>query len=121
LHRPKVFRAGSLSALPLYRFIVPVPEGQYSDEFGRAIVKEVTEATARAEHRFFEEVSQRVWVFPYEVPDGRWGGRGQVRRLPDILTYLVGEDARQAAVNKLADRRRRTAIAIIDAVRDVMG
>ena len=69
LHRPKVFRAGSPSALPQYRFILSVPEGQYNDEICRAVIKEVTEAVARAESGTFEEVSQRVWVFPTEVPD----------------------------------------------------
>ena len=118
LHRPKVFRAGSPSALPQYRFILSVPEGQYDDEICRAVIKEVTEAVARAESGTFEEVSQRVWVFPTEVPDGRWGGRGVVRRLPDILAYLVGEHERQVAEDKLADRRRKEAVAILAAVLD---
>jgi len=80
LHRPKVFVAGSPAVLPRYRFITSVPEGQYTDEAREAIVKEVTEAVARAEKGSFEEVSQRVWVFPTEVPDGIWGGRGRVLR-----------------------------------------
>jgi len=118
LHRPKVFRAGAPAALPQYRFIPSVPEGQYDDERRTAIVREVTEAVAKAEGGTFEDVSQRVWVFPHEVPDGHWGGRGVVRRLPDILAYLVGEHARQAAEHRLADRRRKNAVAILDAAGD---
>ena len=82
---------------PRYRFILSVPEGQYDDAICNAVVKEVTQAVARAESGTFEEVGQRVWVFPLEVPDGRWGGRGSVRRLPDILAYLVGDEERGAA------------------------
>lgn len=115
LHRPQVFVAGLPSALPRYRFIPSVPEGQYDDEAREAVVYEVTEAVARAESSTFEEVSQRVWVFPTEVPDGLWGARGQVLRLPDILAYLLGEDKRQLAEERLADRRRETAVAILDA------
>jgi phenylpyruvate tautomerase PptA (4-oxalocrotonate tautomerase family) len=104
LHRPKVFVAGDVPALPPYRFILLVPEGQYDDEIRTAVVREVTAAVARAEGRAFDEVSPRVWVFPTEVPDGTWGGRGQIRRLPDILAYLGGEGQREVAEAKLASR-----------------
>jgi phenylpyruvate tautomerase PptA (4-oxalocrotonate tautomerase family) len=121
LHRPQVFVAGSPSASPRYRFITSVPEGQYNDEARKAVVQEVTEAVARAESSPFEEVSQRVWVFPTEVPDGLWGARGQVLRLPDILAYLVGEDERQLAEERLTERRREAAAAILDVVNKTVG
>ncbi len=125
LHRPKVFCAGSVPVLPRYRFILTVPEGQYNDEICRDVIREVTEAVARAERGTFAEVSQRVWVFPNEVPDGRWGGRGVVRRLPDILANIVGESERPNAERKLADRRRKTAVdvleAVVDAARQTVG
>jgi hypothetical protein len=38
----------------------------------QSLVREVIEAVARAEGGTFEEVSPRVWVFPNEVPEGRW-------------------------------------------------
>lgn len=53
----------------------------------------MTEAVAQAEGRPFDEVSPRVWVFPNEIADGGWGGRGTIRRLADILTALVDETA----------------------------
>ena len=113
LHRPKVFVAGSAAVTPRYRFIPSVPEGQYSDETRELIVREVTAAVARAEGASFDEVGPRVWVFPNEVADGGWGGRGAIRRLPDILAFLVGENEGKAAAERLANRRRNAAIAIL--------
>jgi hypothetical protein len=43
-----------------------------------------------------------------------------VRRLPDILASLVGEEERQAAEDRLADRRRKQAVAILDAALDAV-
>lgn len=114
LHRPAVFVAGAPSALPRYRFIPSV--GQYDDERRRTVVREVTQAVARAENGTFEAVSQRVCVFPPEVPDGTWGGRGRIVRLPDVLARLVGEDERHVGATRLAERRRRAAVAMMDAV-----
>ena len=46
----------------------------------QALVKDVTTAVVRAEGGSFEDVAPRVWVFPTEIPDGQWGGRGVIRR-----------------------------------------
>ncbi len=121
LHRPAVFRAGAPASSPRYRFILTVPEGQYDDEICEALVRDVAAAVARAEGGPADEVSSRVWVFPLEVPDGRWGARGAVRRLPDILASLVDEGARRAGEEKLAARRRKTAMAILAAAREGAG
>ena len=94
LHRPSVLVAGSPTEMPRYRFIVSVPEGQYDDESRKAVVKEVTDAVARAEGGTFDEVGPRVWVFPVEIADGSWEA-------------------------KLANRRRDKAVAILDAAREV--
>lgn len=118
IHRPEVFVAGAPSSSPRYRFIPSVPEGQYNDERRSAIVKGITEAVAKAEGSSFEEVGPRVWVFPNEIPDGRWGGRGVIRRLPEILSFIVGEDERKPAEQRLAQRRRETALALLAAARD---
>jgi hypothetical protein len=92
LHRPAdVFVAGARSTAPRYRIIPSAPEGQYSDVSRKALVKEVTEAVVRAEGGTFEDVAPRVWVFPTEIPDGQWGSRGVIRRLPEIQAFIEGE------------------------------
>jgi phenylpyruvate tautomerase PptA (4-oxalocrotonate tautomerase family) len=90
LHRPNVFVAGLPATKPRYRIVTTVPEGQYNDERRSGVVREVTEAIARAEGAPFDEVRLRVWVFPLEIPDGQWGGRGEIRRLPAILAAING-------------------------------
>lgn len=107
LHRPAaVFVGGERSKAPRYRIIPSAPEGQYTVESRRALVKAVTEAVARAENRPFEEVAPRVWVFPTEIPDGTWGSRGAIYTLPDIHALLAGESERSVGVERLARRRR---------------
>jgi hypothetical protein len=54
-------------------------------------------------------------VLTYEVPDGTWGGLGQVVRLPDIAAAVAGERGREDAERRLAERRREEALAIIEA------
>ena len=52
-------------------------------------------------------------VFPNEIADGGWGGRGLVRRLPDILSMIEGEHARTIATARLAERRRKNAVSVL--------
>jgi phenylpyruvate tautomerase PptA (4-oxalocrotonate tautomerase family) len=106
LHRPVVYAAGALVDKPRYRFIPSVPEGQYSVKARAAIVREITAAVARAEGVVFDEVSARVWVFPNEIEDGLWGSRGLIRRLPEIVAFLAGDNEAQAARERLAEKRR---------------
>ncbi|MEI5996340.1 tautomerase family protein [Paraburkholderia bengalensis] len=110
LHRPAaVFVGGERSEAIRYRIIPSAPEGQYTDESRRALVKAVTEAVARAESRSFEEVAPRVWVFPTEIPDGTWGSRGAIYTLPEIHALLAGESEFAAGEARLARRRREKA------------
>lgn len=118
LHRPKVFRAGSPASAPVYRVAPTVPEGQYNDAARAGLVREVTEAVARAEGGLFKEVSARVWVFPTEIFDGGWGSRGVVRRLPDIMDYFGGAQARLVGKERLAAKRRRDVVAFLEAALD---
>jgi phenylpyruvate tautomerase PptA (4-oxalocrotonate tautomerase family) len=119
VHRPAaVYVAGTRATLPRYRIVPTVPEGQYSDEARKALVEEVTAAIARAEGGAMKDVGPRVWVFPTEIDDGLWGSRGVIRRLPDILAFLVGEHERPAAEAKLAARRRKHALAVLEAAAD---
>jgi phenylpyruvate tautomerase PptA (4-oxalocrotonate tautomerase family) len=110
LHRPvAIYVVGERVDVMRYRIIPSVPEGQYTDESRKALVKAVTEAIARAESRPFEDVAPRVWVFPTEIPDGTWGSRGALWRLPDIHALLAGEPERGAGAERLARTRREKA------------
>lgn len=115
LHRPVVYVAGAPATAPRYRFVASVMEGMYDDERRSAVVRDLTAAVARAEGASFAEVAPRVWVFPTEIPDGCWGGRGDIRRLPEFLAHALGEDAAAQGVRRLAQRRREDARAIVDA------
>lgn len=117
LHRPVIYVAGHPATSPRYRFIPSVMEGMYDDERRSAIVRDITDAVARAEQAAFEDVAPRVWVFPTEIADGRWGGRGVIRRLPEFLSYVLGAEAAAAGALRLARRRRDEAIAILEAAR----
>ena len=118
LQRTTVYVAGAPATTRRYKFVSSVLEGAYNDERRSAIVRDVTEAVARAEGTTFEDVKPRVWVFPTEVPDGLWGGRGVIVRYPDFLGNVLDEKARAEGERILAERRRARAIAILDAARE---
>lgn len=115
LHRPEVFVGGEPAPSPRYRFIPSVMEGLYDDDRRSAIVHGITAAVAEAEGVPFDAVAPRVWVFPTEIPDGRWGGRGVIRRLPEFLAYALGPEAAEDGRHRLAARRRDAALAVIAA------
>jgi len=122
LHRPAaVFVGGEPSNAARYRIIPSVPEGQYTDESRRALVKAVTQAVARAENRPFEEVAPRVWVFPTEIAEGTWGSRGTIHTLPDIHALLAGEAERSVGAQRLARSRRERARITLEAAVDAVG
>lgn len=104
IHRPEVFVAGSPATSPRYRFIVSVPEGQFDDQRRQAITAEITQAVADAESNPYDEVAGRVWVITTEIPDGAWGARGRIVRLPEILANFLGDDGRIAALQRLGLR-----------------
>lgn len=120
LHRPaKVFVGGEASKSPRYRIIPSVPEGQYTEDARKKLVKELTEAVVRAEGAPFADVAPRVMIFPTEIPEGEWGGRGLIRNVADIHAMLV-DDPTQRAVGeqRLARRRREKARVILEAALD---
>jgi phenylpyruvate tautomerase PptA (4-oxalocrotonate tautomerase family) len=104
IHRPQVFVAGMPATSPRYRFIVSVPEGQFDNERRQAVTAEITEAVAKAENKPVEEVSGRVWVITAEIPDGTWGARGRVVRLPEILSSFFGGRGHEVALERLGKR-----------------
>jgi phenylpyruvate tautomerase PptA (4-oxalocrotonate tautomerase family) len=118
VHRPAVYRAGVPAAAPVYKIRPTVPEGQYTDEARASLIKEVTDAVARAEGTNSGDAGARVWVFPTEIFDGGWGGTGVVRRLPEIMEYFGGPDGpefRALGEQRLAAKRRKDVIAILEA------
>ena len=107
VHRPHaVVVAGEQPELPHYRVVASVPEGQFDDERREAMVAAVTEAILDAEHGRYPRDADRIWVFAHEVPDGTWGGRGQIHRLSDIAGFVLGdaEQGRAYAKARLATR-----------------
>src|SRR5262249_54318905 len=124
LHRPAAtYVAGARSETPRYRIVPTGPEGQYTDAAREVLVKEVTEAVVRADGGKFEDVAARVWVFPTEVPDGQWGSRGGIRRLPEIQAMLGGgegdhKDHHKVGQERLARRRRAKALELLEGALD---
>lgn len=114
LHRPVAYRAGELAKAPVYRITPTVPEGQYTDELRAGLIKEVTDAIARAEGAPTKEVASRVWVFPSEIFDGGWGSRGVVRRIGDIMEYFGGDEFRALGDKRLAAKRRKDLVALLE-------
>lgn len=109
LHRPtKVFVGGKESSEPRYRIQVSVPEGQFDDERRAAMVKAVTETVLDAEKGAYARDASRVWVFASEIPDGTWGGKGQIARLQDIAGLVLGNAdlGRKYAENRLRISRQ---------------
>jgi phenylpyruvate tautomerase PptA (4-oxalocrotonate tautomerase family) len=92
VHRPAlVFAGGEHSAEPRYKVVATVPEGQLDHARRAGLVREVTEAVLDAEDGAHPRDPYRVWVFTDEVPDGSWGGGGQVFRLADIAGAVLGD------------------------------
>lgn len=103
VHRPTVYVGGQPADAPRYKVVPSVPEGQL-DAAGRAgVVREITEAVLAAEEHRWPRDPGRVWVFPTEIPDGHWGGGGQLQPLAAILSRLTGDD--EEAAGKLAAER----------------
>jgi phenylpyruvate tautomerase PptA (4-oxalocrotonate tautomerase family) len=118
LHRPAAVFVGGERSPPRYRIVPTVPEGQYTDASRTALVKDVTAAVVRAEGGRFEDVAPRVWVFPTEIPDGQWGSRGVIRRVPEIQAFIAGEHERKIGEERLAKRRRAKAIEMLEGALD---
>jgi phenylpyruvate tautomerase PptA (4-oxalocrotonate tautomerase family) len=104
VQRPEVYVGGKAATSPRYRFVISVPEGQFDPVRRQQMVAGITAAVARAENRPLEEVGGRVWVMMQEIPDGSWGARGRVVRLPEILSSFLGEDGHTEAMRRLAAR-----------------
>ena len=114
VHRPEVYVAGAVAVAPHYKFVCQVPEGQYTDERRAAVTAEITQAVVEAEAGAWPSPEFRTWVFTFEIPDGTWGGIGEIFRLPDIAGF-VSPERREQAIERLAGRRHDDAAAMLSA------
>ena len=81
-----IYVAGEPETQPRYRVLITIPEGSIKDDERKAgLVDEVTRDVLEVDGTGDETASFRVWVFIHEVPDGHWGGAGQIFRLRDIV------------------------------------
>lgn len=115
VHRTEMYVAGAPAKAPHYRFVCQVPEGQYDADRRAAVTKAMTEALVEAEGGRHPNPEARVWVFTFEVPEGTWGGFGRVVGLGDIAEFAAGEAGRAYGEQRIADRRREQAQAIVEA------
>ncbi|MFC0042076.1 Tautomerase enzyme [Actinomadura rayongensis] len=98
LHRPAAIRVGGEPAdAPRYKIVPSYPEGQLDADGRAAVVAAVTEAVLDAERGHWPRDPARVWVFPTEIPEGHWGGRGGVIPLAAILSF-TGDPATAEAL-----------------------
>jgi len=112
LHRPAaVYVAGAPADAPRYKVVPTVPEGQLDAQARAGVVADVTEAVLDAEEGTWPRDNGRVWVFPTEIPDGHWGGRGRITHLADILSRATGDaqEARTLAAQRIAASRAERA------------
>ncbi|MBH0777948.1 tautomerase family protein [Nocardia bovistercoris] len=104
VHRPAaVYVGGAPAHAPRYKVVATVPEGQLDPDARAGVVREITDAILDAEGGRWPRDPARIWVFPTEVPEGRWGGYGEIVPLRRILRRLTGRDPERAA--ELAARR----------------
>jgi hypothetical protein len=60
----------------------------------RNLIREVTEIVLEAEGSAYDDINAgRVWCLITEVPDGYWGGLGEMFRMHDISAYASDEVA----------------------------
>ncbi|MEU6188201.1 hypothetical protein [Nocardia sp. NPDC047038] len=98
LHRPAaVFVGGAPAEAPRYKVVPSVPEGQLDAIQRAGVVREITEAILDAEDGAWPRDPGRIWVFPTEIPEGHWGGSGEIKTLKDILARLTSGNLDQAS------------------------
>lgn len=108
VHRPaNVFVGGEPTDRPRYKLVPQLPEGQYDDQRRAAMIAALTDAVLDAEERMGRSRDPFiVWVFPIEIPEGTWGGGGEVYRLADIAALVLEstEKGRAYAEERLGSR-----------------
>ena len=87
--------AGVPVSEPHFRLDVTVPEGALSDRRKEGAVSELTQAVLEAAG-LDDSAAIRVWVLIHEVPDGNWGGAGQVVRFAQLREMAQREREQDA-------------------------
>ncbi|KOG29433.1 MULTISPECIES: hypothetical protein [Streptomyces] len=92
VHHTQIYAGGAPAAEPRYRVDAFAPQGL------------ITEAVLDAEGPDHPRDPSRVFVFPLEIPERRWGWGGRLIGLEDVLTIVTGdaEQARETARERLA-------------------
>ncbi len=113
VHHTPIYAGGRLPSKPHYRVTVSVPEGQLNSlERRQALVTEVTDAVVKADGADDPKAQDRVWVFPLEIPEGRWGASGTILGLADIINMMIDDkdQAREVADRRIAGSRAEKGI-----------
>lgn len=99
VNEQEVYVGGEVSAKPIYRVTVTIPEGApgllgpLAKRGHQRRVERVTEAVLGAEGSECTIVeAHRVWVHLRVIADGHWMEFGQVVTLPDLAAYGLQSD-----------------------------
>ena len=89
VHKVDTYVNGVQPALPFYRFVVSIPEGQIDDRFPPAINRDIMQAVRDAEKGGHPHPERRVWVHIVEIVDGLWGAGGNALNLKEIVDFVA--------------------------------
>lgn len=83
------FIGGHAVDKPHYQVDVSIFQGTLGGDKKNRLTHELTELILSAEgtdHNLLN--AARVWVMIHEIPDGNWGGAGQIYHLPDLVKMM---------------------------------
>jgi phenylpyruvate tautomerase PptA (4-oxalocrotonate tautomerase family) len=112
VHRTETYVAGVPIGLPVYKFLVTIPQGMIDDVFIPAMNRDVLEALSTAEGGRHPHLAQRLWTFVHEVPNGNWGAGGRAITVGNIADY-VSPGLGKAADDRWAAKQRTDAGALV--------
>jgi phenylpyruvate tautomerase PptA (4-oxalocrotonate tautomerase family) len=86
-----IYVGGKSGKVPVYRMQVTVPEKALDADKKNKVVAEFTSLVLKAAgEEETDQTRKRVWCIIREVPDGNWGGGGQIFTLKDVARYISG-------------------------------
>ncbi len=91
----ELYVGGKPARYPVYRVVLTVPEGATGFhgpallERRDAMVRKTTELVLQAEGTAYNQAQAgRVWVQIIEIPNGFWGGFGEIADVMDVATFV---------------------------------